>query len=158
MSEVFIPLDEFDLDTDELDAWDGEGSTVNPPEPGEYLLKITEMEYEPRDNGNVVWVETSEVVQAYQDGRLVATAESGKTVKQWRTLTQKKGSRARFKNFMAATGAKLDKGGLRTSAFVGKQYVARIDLEPYTKFNNQGVEVTYMNPKITHERPASRVS
>jgi hypothetical protein len=155
---VFIPLEEFDLDNEELESWDGASGAINPPTPGEYLLRITDMGYEPRDNGHTVFVETSEVVKAFKDGRLVDTSEVGKTVKQWRTLTAKKGSRARFKNFMAATGVKLNRGGVQAGDFSGRQYIARVDLEPYTKFNNSGEEVTYMNPRVTNERPAARVS
>lgn len=155
MSDVFVSLEEFSLEDDTLGTWDGEGGGIDVPAPGDYLLQVDDMEVKRSGRGNLMFVETSRIL-ANADGS--TTTEKGKTVKQWRVLTDNEGSRKRFRNFLAATSVALTKGGVNPQVFVGKKYAATVSLEDYEKVLDDGSSRTYQNPRITRERPGSHTA
>lgn len=154
MSDVFVSLEEFGLEDENLGTWDGEGG-IDVPSPGDYLLQIDDMEVKRSERGNLMFVETSRIL-ANADGS--NTAEKGKTVKQWRVLTENEGNKRRFRNFLSATSVALTKGGVNPKVFVGKKYAATVSLEDYEKTLDDGSTRTYQNPRITRERQVSRTA
>ena len=154
MSDVFVSLEEFGLENEDLGTWDGEGG-IDVPAPREYLLQIDNMEVERSQKGNLMFVETARILA---DASGSSTTEKGKTVKVWHVLTDNDGSRRRFRSFLNATGVQLSKGGVNPSVFVGRKYSATVSLEPFDKILDDGSTKTYQNPRVTRERPVSRTA
>jgi len=150
VSEVFIDVADLNLNDPEGETWDGEGG-IDLPDPGEYLLRVTDAEFTVSAANNKCLKETVEVA-ALPNGD--STDQKGKTIMQWRALTQK--AAPRFRSYMKAVGVAPDNSGrLNLNDFVGRTYVAVVSHEPYNKPQPDGSIREFTNARITRERSAS---
>jgi len=141
MSE-FLDLEEYELDSEEVKAWNGvAGGDLAAA--GEYVLRFAEAGSAVSSNGNKQLAMVL-CICANADGS--ATAEEGKTVREWLTFTPK--SKSRVKHFLQAVGVNLQ--GFDPASLVGKEIVAEVYHDESTKMKNDGTP--FINARIRNER------
>lgn len=138
-----------DVNLNEVDAWDGAVSLVNP---GEYLVRCTAVTTGQSQAGKPKLQLTYEVVEAFDE----ANAEMvGRTIIQSQSLdTTSDAVKGRLKSLvLALVGELSERGGFNPEDFIGAEMECEVVAETYTKTNAITGEPEERNTiKIIRER------
>ncbi len=141
-----------DVNLNEVDAWDGAVSLVNP---GEYVMRVTDVKKGQSKAGKPKLVLTYEVVESLTEGN---EEMIGRTVIQSQSLDFSSDAvKGRVKSLvLALTGELSKRGGFDPDAFVDQEMLCEIVAETYSEMNPLTQEPIEKNTiSIIRERPVS---
>lgn len=141
-----------DVNLNEVDAWDGSVSLVNP---GEYIMKVMDIKRGQSKAGKPKLVLTYEVVESITEGN---EDMIGRTVIQSQSLDFSSDAvKGRVKSLvMALTGELSKRGGFDIDSLLEQEMLCEIVAETYSEMNPLTQEPVEKNTiSIIRERPVS---